>query len=103
MAAEREELKAYRAAPWTFQEGLKTAVIVGSAATAVDETKNRIVGAGIEKLTGLDLFDPANTMAESQEKMSENASASTHQTILGLQSQLAGMLDLYDSNCKCKQ
>lgn len=29
-------------------------------ATAVDETKNRAVGAGVEKLAGLDVFDPAN-------------------------------------------
>jgi hypothetical protein len=97
------ELKSYRAAPWTYQEGLKTAVIVGTAATAVDEAKNRVVGAGVEKLTGLDVFDPANTMAESQEKMSEDASASTYQTIRGLQGQLANMMDMYKQNCPCKK
>ncbi|MFZ1074594.1 MAG: RHS repeat-associated core domain-containing protein [Verrucomicrobiia bacterium] len=99
----KQEIAAYHTAPWTYQEGLKTAVIVGTLATAADETKNRVIGAGVQKLTGLDVFDPANTIAEKQEQMSENMSSSTYQTILGLQSQLASMLDLYNSNCKCKQ
>jgi hypothetical protein len=78
-------------------------VIVGTFATAVDETKNRVIGAGVEELTGLDVFDPANTIAEKEEQMSESISTSTYQAIQWLQVQLSVMLDLYNNDCKCKK
>lgn len=97
----REELVAFREAPWTFHEGLKTAIIVGVFGTVVEEGSHKLANAGVEALTGFDFLNPANTMAESQEEMSQHVSESSYDTIKELQAQLAKMLDEY--RCKCKK
>jgi len=47
--------------------------------------------------------DPYGRLADVQNETGAQMSASTYQTILGLQSQLGGMLSLYNSNCGCKK
>ena len=98
-----EELGAYHAAPWTYQEGLKTAVIIGGLTTAAEETAYDSANAGIVGLTGFDLLNPAITSAEAQENMAEHLSSSTYQTIQGLQAQLANIMSMYKQNCPCKK
>jgi uncharacterized protein RhaS with RHS repeats len=56
-----------------------------------------------QAVSGVNLLNLTHTAAEQDEAIAENMSSSTYQTIQGLQSQLAGMLNLYNSNCKCKQ
>lgn len=48
-------------------------------------------------------FDPYGRLADVQNETGEQMSASTFRTILGLQSQLANMMDEYRQNCPCKK
>ena len=49
------------------------------------------------------ILDPYGRLADVQNETGAEMSASTYQTILGLQSQLGGMLSLYNGGCGCNK
>jgi len=94
-----EELSAYEAAPYSYQEGLKTAVIVGGVSTVVDETKDHMIGWTSITVSGWNLLNVDETMAEREEKMAETMSETTYQTKQELQNVLRTMIDTYNADC----
>jgi hypothetical protein len=94
-----EELRAYNAAPWPYTSGLKGAVATGAFSTIIDEAKYEIPNAGGEALTGWDLLNPFDTVAEKEETLSEKMSITTYQTIQMLQDQLRTMIQEYNKEC----
>lgn len=100
-AAELNEFNAVRfSRPAYNLAGVTSGIVFNEAIYAglVD-----VPNAAIANTTGLNILNPAEAVAEQENEMGQNMSESTYQTIRGLQAQLAGMLDLYNSNCKCKQ
>jgi hypothetical protein len=85
--------------------GPVSAANVGAGVIGAQEAGQDIGQEAASRLsTGVQrVLDPYGRLADVQNETGAEMSASTYQTILGLQSQLGGMLSLYNSSCGCKK
>ena len=99
-----DELAAYEAATFKVGAGGLGGAASGGAFTVIaDEATLRIPNALPKGISHLNLLNLAETAAEQDEEIAENMSASTYETIRGLQVQLANMMNMYQQNCPCKK
>jgi predicted HTH transcriptional regulator len=64
-----------------------------------DETKDHMIGWTSVTVSGWNLLNVDETMAEREEKMAETMSETTYQTIQELQNVLRTMIDTYNADC----
>jgi hypothetical protein len=81
----------------------QTGAIAAGLSQGAQEVGQEFISQAAETWNPVLNINPAQGVANAENEIGENMSASTYQTILNLQSHLRAMLRFYDSNCRCKQ
>jgi len=100
-AKELHEFNLVRASRPVYNLGGVTASIVFGQ--AIEKASTDLPNNGFAAVSGINVLNPADTVAEWEEELGKDMSESTYQTIRGLQEQLANMMGEYRQDCPCKK
>ena len=86
------------AGPVSAANGGATLIGLKEAGSGIGQEGASRLSTGVQRV-----LDPFGRLADVQNQTGAQMSASTYQTIRGMQSQLGGMISLYNSDCLCKK